>query len=150
MSPSAHVRLVILSLALSLSGCLEIPSTQVMVIFVADEEIAEEIADVVLEIYGSSEGTSPERVASLQFTREDFPASVALVPRDPKETDRQFGLEALARDGEERTRAIVRARGRYVIDEARTAYLRFDNECLDILHCSPDETCSLGRCVDAL
>lgn len=139
-----------LSLALLLSGCLEIPSTQVMAIILAEEEIAEEIADVVLEIYGSSEGTSPERVASLQFTREDFPASVALVPRDPKETDRQFGLEAIARDGEERTRAIVRARGRYVMDEARTAYLRFDNECLDILHCSPDETCSLGRCIDAL
>lgn len=149
MSPPPLLRYLILFFALAQTGCLEIPSTQVMAVFVADEEIAESLAEIELKVYGSSEGIAPELAATIGFTREDFPASVALVPNDPKDRTREFGLEAVARDEAKQTRAIVRARGRYMPDQARTAYLRFDSDCLDILHCSPDETCSLGRCLDA-
>lgn len=150
--PSIKKRLIFFALFFHMPahvGCIEVPSTQLMAIFLADDEIANEITDVELKVYGSSEGTPPEHVATVHFTHEDFPASVALVPADPDDESREFGLQATASDEDARPRAIVRARGRYVPDEARTAYLRFDNDCLDILHCSPDETCSLGRCVNA-
>lgn len=152
LSSGSLFRRALLTLFAALSGlsigCTKIPSTQVTLVLFADEEIAPELEEMALDIFGSGVGEAPLLTEALRLGRDELPASIALVPL-AGDASRQFGAEARASDDEGRLRAIVRARGSYMEDEARTAYLRFDAECLDILDCSNDETCSLGRCVSS-
>lgn len=130
------------------AGCVELPSTQVMVIIDAEEVPRERIQSVRIVVYGSEEGRAPEPRAEIDLDAPEFPLSLALIPENDDET-RQFGIEASGLGEESHVLAIVRARGAYVRREARTAVLRFEESCLGILDCHPDETCSLGRCLDA-
>lgn len=150
---SAHSKTSLAAVAafaglLLLSGCLELPTTQVMIIIDAEEQPRAQIASLGILVYGSEEGQTPEQTADLEVDAPDFPITLALVPLNDDE-GRRFGVEANGLDAEGETIAVVRARGSYVRRVARTAVLRFEESCLGVVDCHPDETCSLGRCLDA-
>jgi hypothetical protein len=154
LSWSLRSALLLSALLPGLASCTEpVERTQVTVLIDADESVRDAIRYVDVEVRS---GSANADVWPVDFTDRLIPSMTTkrwplqFSLRGPDKTGRiGYRITATAKDADDKTLLVVRARSDFVEGKSLVLRLRFDEACMKRTELCPDTfSCHQGECID--